>query len=156
MEPADKPPRNFIRQIIDDRLDTFTEQRIRQYTRDYAVDADGKTDDEMAFVIRREVLRRSTMGRELDIYEPFQWSLASFVLVSVGTIGLKFLMGDKVDKAVTQTILATTALGSAINLMRLESRFEAGLRGGLDTAFSMVDLEKIRREKQRETYKIID
>ena len=143
----EKPPKNFIQDIIDERLDKLTERKIAEYTRRYAVDNEGKINKDMAFIIKREVLRRSSMGRELDIYEPFRWTMFAFVLSSVAGLGLKYAMGDKVDKAVTNTMLATTALGSGINLLRLESRFEAGLRGGLDTAFAMAELEKKEKKK---------
>ena len=150
------PPRNFIRQIIDERLDRMTEQRIRDYTRDYATDSDGKQDEEKSFFIRREVLRRSTMGRELDIYEPAQWALASFVMLSAAGLGLKAWMGEKMSGGIAKAFIASTALSSGIGLMRLQTRFEAGLRGGLDTAFSMVELEKHRREQQRDTHPQLD
>ena len=141
-QTPNKPPKNFIQDIIDERLDKLTARKIADYTRRYAVDDEGKIDKDLACIIKREVLRRSSMGRELDIYEPFRWTMVAFVLSSVAGIGLKYALGEKVDKMATNALLATTALGSGINLLRLESRFEAGLRGGLDTAFAMAELEK--------------
>lgn len=143
--------KGFFRRIIDEHLEKLTERQVAKFIRHYAVDEQGKYDEEMAVAIKREVLRRSSMGRELDIYEPFRWTIASFGLSTMGALGLKWGMGEPINGGVLKTILATTALSSGIGLLRFESRYEAGLQGGLDTAFSMVELERSLRNKQKNT-----
>jgi hypothetical protein len=137
-----KQPKGGFRARIERHLNRITERHIAHYIDTYATDDQGNQDPDTARLIRREVTRRSVMGRELDIFEPFRWTLASFALSSLAAIGLKVATGEHVNLNTGKTILTTTALSSGINLMRLDSRFKAGLQGGLDTALAMRELER--------------
>ena len=137
-----KQSKNGFRAQIERHLNAVTERYIAHYIDSYAIDEQGNQDPDTARLIRREVTRRSVMGRELDIFEPFRWTLTSFALSSLAAIGLKMALGETVTAHTGKSILTTTALSSGINLMRLDSRFKAGLQGGLDTALAMRELER--------------
>jgi DNA topoisomerase VI subunit B len=146
MEKQIKTRRGPLQRLFDKRLDRLAEKRIDQFIAAYATDANGNVDALLAESIRREVTRRSTMGREMDVFEPIRWTFASFVLSTAGALGLKALMGDKLNVDVAKTVAASTALSSGIGLLRLQSRFEAGLQGGLETAFAMVEMQRAQQQ----------
>lgn len=126
---------------LDDYLERLTEQRKLDYVQHYAVDEHGKVDPALVYRINREVHRRAAMSRELDIYEPLRWTGMSFLLsVAVGA-GIKATTEKSFSKPALITLTATTALTSAIQLVRLIPRYDAALKGGVDTALAMHEFD---------------
>ena len=138
---------NFFRKWVNSELDTLTEKRVNEYTVRYGKTVPEEQRPELASRIRREVMRRSSMGRELDIYEPLRWTGVSAMLTVLGGVGLKYTADKSFSRGALYMLIATTALNSVIQLVRLVPRFEAGLQGGLDVALAMQQLDSRERER---------
>ncbi len=139
--PYPVQPQDILHRLIDPHLNRLAERRTEEYIDAYATDAHGARDEQLASHIRREVHRRAAMGRELDIYEPLRWTAASAALSALTGIGLKAALEKNISTPAVTMLMASTGIGAAIQLLRLYPRYDAGLRGGVDTAFAMRTLE---------------
>lgn len=135
------PGSGFIKGIIDERLGKLVDRHASRYVRQYATHPDGTLDQPLAIRINREVQRRGTIGRELDIYEPLRWTGISFLLSAAVGAGIKVTTDKSFSRPALTTLMITTALTSAIQLVRILPRYEAGLRGGAETALTMHALD---------------
>ncbi len=132
---GDKIP--FFQEPIDAHLKRLSEKRVAEFVQDYAHRPDGTPDTALEQRIRLEVNRRASMGRELDIYEPIRWTALSFALSAAAGVGIKMTTDKHFSRPALTTLLISTAINSAIQLVRLVPRYDAGLHGGLDTALAM-------------------
>lgn len=128
---------NPIADIINRKLDKHVDRRAAQWSEQFGRKEDGTPDPELAHRINREIHRRGAIGRQLDIYEPIRWTAQSFLLASAVGIGIKMTTEKNFAGPALMTLLATTALTTAIQLVRIPTRYDAGLRGGVDTARAM-------------------
>jgi hypothetical protein len=124
-------------------LDYQIEERIRSDVRTYATRKDGTVDEGLKRRIEWEVGRRGETGKQLDIYEPLRWTGIRAVLGVLGAASAK-MISDRVTgkkKQLFFTIeiatIVTTAISSAIDLLRLYPRWLAGLKGGRNTAIKL-------------------
>lgn len=143
-----KEKKSAFREGIDNRLKRIERETVDNYVKKYAKNPDGSPSPELAGWIEREVTRRATMGRELDIYEPIRWTIASFAITSAIGLAMHAFAGREFARKTIGVLLATTFLNSAYQFGRLESRWKAGLKGGLETAFAMHELEKRKMQDE--------
>lgn len=130
-----------IHQAIEDHLNGHVDSRAREWVARYAYDAQGKPDPALAYRIDREVHRRGAIGKQLDIYEPLRWTGISWVLTAAVGAVIKLTQEKKISTPALITLAATTGLYSSIQLLRLLPRYDAGLRGGVDTAMTMHEFD---------------
>lgn len=132
---------NIITRIINERLDRHVDLRARQWSEQFGKTPDGTPDPALAHRIDREIHRRGAIGRQLDIYEPLRWTGESFLLSAAVALGIKATTEKSFARPAVITLLISTALTSGIQLLRLFPRYDAGLRGGVDTARCMHDFD---------------
>lgn len=134
--------RNPINRWINRRLDTITERETEKYVQRYAMGKDGRLNEELAERIRFEVLRRSEMGREIDVLEPGRWTVFSFLLgLGTGTAAKAVEQRNAAPPALKGFLRATAIAGFAASALtggRILSfaRFKAGLYAGAQTALA--------------------
>lgn len=139
----DQDTRSFFRQYCDAYLDRLADRRSKQFINSYAMNGNGVLDEALAYRIQREVYRRSAMSKELDIYEPLRWAGISGLLSAAAGVGVKLTTEKTFSRPALIALMATTALTSVIQLVRLVPRYEAALRGGADTACAMHGFDKL-------------
>ncbi len=132
---------NFLNDIINTRLQRHVDMRASQWREQFGKNPDGSPNPELSTRIDREIHRRGAIGRQLDIYEPLRWTGLSFVMSAAVGAGIKATTEKEFAKPALITLLVTTALTSAIQLVRLFPRYDAGLRGGVDTARCMQEFD---------------
>ncbi len=133
---------NFIAGIINRHLDKHVDRRAKQWSEEFGKHADGAPDPELSHRIDREIHRRGAIGRQLDVYEPIRWTGESFLLASAVGVAIKMSTEKSFAKPALITLLATTGLTTAIQLVRIPTRYDAGLRGGVDTARAMQHFDR--------------
>lgn len=125
----------FLNKKADQRIDQFVERHARQ--------EDGTLNEPLAQRIRWEVSRRAETGKQLDIYEPFRWTVIRGMMGIVGAGIAKLITdrltgkGKKIGFGVEIGIIVTTAVSTIIDLTRLYPRWLAGLEGGKNTALML-------------------
>ena len=129
---------NFLSRIMDKHVD----KRARQWSAEFGKHDDGTPDPELSHRIDREIHRRGAIGRQLDVYEPIRWTGESFLLASAVGAGIKASTDKTFAKPALITLLVTTGLTTAIQLARIPTRYDSGLRGGVDTAKTMHEFDK--------------
>lgn len=140
--------KHYFRQLIDDRLDRLTRQRTEEYIRRYATQPDGQVDPALSYRIEREIHRRSAMSCELDIHEPIRWIALSTVLSVIAGVAIKATTEKSFSRPALMTLMASTAIGAAIQSVRLLPRFDAALKGGVDTALAMHEFDIAHHGKE--------
>lgn len=139
--------RNPINRWINKRLDRITERETEKYIKRYATDENGVVNEELAQRVRFEVLRRSEMGREIDVLEPGRWTLYSFALGLLSGTAAKAVENRTTAPGSLKGFLrATTIAGVASGLLtggRILSfaRFKSGLYAGAQTAIASYEKE---------------
>lgn len=142
LETYKERDRNLFNRLINHRLDKITEREAEKYVQRYAVAEDGHINEKLAERIRFEVLRRSEMGREIDVLEPGRWTLYSFGLGLVaGTAAKAVEQRNAAPAALMRFFRATAIAGFATSVLaggRILSfaRFKAGLYAGAQTALA--------------------
>lgn len=129
--------KNFFHASVDNYLDRHVEQRAKQWSAQFGKNPDGSPNNDLACRIDMEIHRRGAIGKQLDIYEPLRWTGISYLLSAALGVGIKLTTDKSFAKPALITLLTTTALTSGIQLFRLLPRYDAGLRGGVDTAVAM-------------------
>lgn len=158
--------RNPINRWINRRLDTITDREAEKYVQRYATCEDGAVNEELAERIRFEVLRRSEMGREIDVLEPLRWTAYSFGLGLFSGTAAKAVEQRKTSPVALKGFLRATAIGgfasAALMGGRILSfaRFKSGLYAGAQTALAsykqqgphpLLDAQQAMREEEPST-----
>jgi hypothetical protein len=139
MDTTEKKSKNAIEAYLDRDI----ERHVLAYQSTYAKNPDGSVNQALADRISWEVNRRGEMGKQLDVYEPMRWVAIRSVLGTGGAIASK-IISDRLtgnNKMISTSVMAgigvSTAIANAIDLVRVVPRYNAGLRGGADTAVKM-------------------
>jgi hypothetical protein len=147
--PYEERNHNPVNRLINERLDVITQQAIARYVGQYATYEDGTKNDVLADRIRYEVMRRSQMGREIDVLEPARWTAYSAMLGVFSGAAAKLLTEkltgnhSPLNGRIIQNTLIGTATAAAFAAVvtggRVLSfaRFQSGLYAGAQTALSL-------------------
>jgi hypothetical protein len=156
--PVPRP--SAVERLVGKAFRARTEKFITESIRQYAVMEDGTVDDDLADYIRRQLTQRCEVSMQRDVVEPSAWAFMGGLATGGAAIAIsKHVEGRALTKGSVMAAVTSTAIGAALDLYRVNRRFDCALRGALAGALRAKVEERgpqaqERREKHAERVEV--
>lgn len=147
------PKASLVERLVGKQFRARTEHFITDSIKQYAVHEDGTVDDDLADYIRRQLTQRCEVSMQRDVTEPAGWAFMGGLATGAGAIAIsKHVEGKALTKGSVMAAVTSTCIGAALDLYRINRRFDCALKGALAGALRAKQEERHplaqeRREK---------
>lgn len=131
-EEIQMPEAGMLEKMLGNYFRKVAQKRISKEIKEHAILPDGSIDNELADDIRRMLTLRGEVSLHRDVLEPTAWAALSGLFLGAGAVAITTRVeGKEVTNKSAMAVVASTALGAALDVYRVKRRFNAGLNGAL-------------------------
>lgn len=144
------PKPSVIERIAGNHFRKRTEQFITDSIKEYAVTKSGHVDDDMADYIRRQLTQRCEVSMQRDLVEPTGWALLGGLATGGAALSIsKHIEGKALTRGSAMAAVSSTCIGAALDIYRVNRRFDCALKGALAGALRAKIEERCPQAQER-------
>lgn len=144
------PKQSMVERLVGKHFRNRTESFIKSSIKEFAVTPEGAIDDDLADYIRRQLTQRCEVSMQRDVTEPAGWAFLGGLATAGAAISIsKHIEGRALTKGSVMAAVSSTAIGAALDLYRINRRFDCALQGALGGALRAKQEERCPQAQER-------